>query len=152
MSLHTPPHEKASADEFDSANEQVDGWSYLESEFEGAALDSFRPLARHAPGVLAGYAQLRQVAGLESPPAELTTREKELVILAISLAALKANPPPVLHARKAVRAGATVGQVAEVVSLCLSVGGIVTYQTGGRFVIEAAEDELSLRQSIDNEP
>lgn len=118
-----------------------DSWSYLTGEFEGAALDSFLPLARTAPGVLAGYARLRSAAAEPAPPAELSARVKELILIAIAVAGLKSNPPPVLHARKAIQAGATVGEVAEVVSLCLSVGGMITYQAAGRFVIEAAEDE-----------
>jgi hypothetical protein len=41
---------------------------------------------------------------------------------------------------RAIKAGATVEQVAEVVSLCIMIGGMLTFQESGKFALKAAED------------
>jgi alkylhydroperoxidase/carboxymuconolactone decarboxylase family protein YurZ len=97
-------------------------------------------LARYRPEVLSGYLGLRQAAFNTGRGAALTEREKELVIVAIEVARTKTNEPPTFHAKKAIDAGATVAELAEVVSLCILIGGMLTYQESGKHALRAAED------------
>jgi alkylhydroperoxidase/carboxymuconolactone decarboxylase family protein YurZ len=115
-------------------------WSYLESEFDDPeTLETFGPLNRHAPGVLAAYVELRRHA-LSDSTGGLDARTRELLVLAITCMGRKTNPPPVVHVRKAMELGATVREIADVVALCLMIGGMITYQSTGRFILEAAEE------------
>jgi hypothetical protein len=52
----------------------------------------------------------------------------------------KTNPPPVGHTRRAMAAGATVPEIAEVVSLCLMIGGMLTYHEAGWPVLKLAQE------------
>ena len=97
-------------------------------------------LARYRPEVLTGYLGLRQAAFNTGRGAALTEREKELVITAIEVARTKTNEPPTFHAKKAIDAGATVAEIAEVVSLCILIGGMLTYQESGKHALKAAEE------------
>ncbi len=97
-------------------------------------------LARYRPEVLEGYLALRQAAFNTGPGAALTEREKELIIVAIEVARTKTNEPPRFHAKKAIDAGATVEEIAEVVSLCIIIGGMLTYQESGKHSLRAAEE------------
>jgi alkylhydroperoxidase/carboxymuconolactone decarboxylase family protein YurZ len=103
-------------------------------------------LARYRPEVLEGYLSLRQAAFNTGPGAALTPREKELVIVAIEVARTKTNEPPRFHAKKAIDAGATVAEIAEVVSLCILIGGMLTYQESGKHALRAAEDYANAKR------
>jgi alkylhydroperoxidase/carboxymuconolactone decarboxylase family protein YurZ len=114
-------------------------WEYAERYYKSAqVMADYELLCRYRPEVFDGYIALRQAAyNIEG--AALTPREKELIILAIEVARTKTNPPPVGHAEHAIEAGATPADVAEVVSLCIMIGGMLTYQEAGRFALRAAE-------------
>lgn len=103
-------------------------------------LQSFELLIKYRPEVLDGYLALRQAAFNTGPDAALSPKIKELVIIAIECARTKTNPPPVGHARRAIDAGATLQEIAEVVSLCIPIAGMLTYQESGRHVLAAAEE------------
>ena len=100
----------------------------------------FELLARYRPEVFQGYINLRQAAFNTGPGAALTPREKELIILAIEIGRTKTNPPPVGHAKRAIESGATPAEIAEVASLCILIGGMLTYQESGRQALRAAEE------------
>ena len=70
----------------------------------------------------------------------LTPRERELVILAIEIARMKTNPPPLRHARIAIDEGVTSAEIADVVSLCIMISGMLTFAESGRYVLKAAID------------
>jgi alkylhydroperoxidase/carboxymuconolactone decarboxylase family protein YurZ len=117
-----------------------EAWAYARDYFKDErVLAGFGPLARHCPAAFIGYMTLRQGIFKAPPEGALDTKAKELVILAMECALKKTNPPPVGHTRRAVEAGATVEEVAEVVSLAIMIGGMLTYQEAGRFVLEEAE-------------
>jgi len=97
-------------------------------------------LARYRPEVVTGYLGLRQAAFNTGRGAALTPREKELVITAIEIARTKVNQPPTFHAKKAIDAGATVAEIAEVAALCILIGGMLTYQEAGKHALRAAEE------------
>jgi alkylhydroperoxidase/carboxymuconolactone decarboxylase family protein YurZ len=104
-------------------------------------IEDYKLLARYRPEVFVGYIRLRQAAFNTGMDAALTPKMKELVILAIELACTKVNEPPVGHAKWAIEAGATPAEVAEVASLCIMIGGMLTYQESGRFALREAEDQ-----------
>lgn len=98
----------------------------------------FERLARYCPEVVTGYLTLRKGAFKEPPEGALPLKYKELLAVAIECARVM---PSDYHARKAVEAGATPDEVAEVVSLNIQLGGMVTYMHSGRFALKAAEEQ-----------
>jgi alkylhydroperoxidase/carboxymuconolactone decarboxylase family protein YurZ len=140
------PARKSSERELAKALEYSKGYYRLKRSSEAV---SERPtkdglgwevLARYRPEVLTGYLGLRQAAFNTGRGAALSEREKELVITAIEVARTKTNEPPTFHAKKAIDAGATVAEIAEVVSLCILIGGMLTYQESGKHALRAAEE------------
>ncbi len=103
-------------------------------------ISHYELLARYRPEVVHGYLTLRQAAYNVGPKAALAPHLKELFIMAIEVARTKTNPPPVGHARNAIDRGATPADVAEVISLCILIGGFLTYRESGRFALAAAEE------------
>ncbi|HYI66400.1 MAG TPA: carboxymuconolactone decarboxylase family protein [Candidatus Limnocylindrales bacterium] len=124
----------------------ADAWAYAEQYYGNPeVIADFELLARYRPEVFGGYITLRQAAFNVGPEASLTAREKELVILAIEISRTKVNPPPVGHAKRAIDAGATPADVAEVASLCILISGMLSYQESGRFALRAAEERHAER-------
>jgi alkylhydroperoxidase/carboxymuconolactone decarboxylase family protein YurZ len=101
------------------------------------AREEYELLASYCPGVVDGYLKTRRALFRDEGTA-LTPKVRELVILGILIAMKKTNPPPVSHTLKAVEYGANAAEIAEVVSLCIMLGGMVTYRESGRFVLRAA--------------
>lgn len=132
--------------------ELAEAWSYAEDYYKNPeVIADFELLARYRPDVFGGYITLRQAAFNRGPDAALTPREKELIILAIEIARTKVNPPPVGHARRAIDAGATPADVAEVASLCIMISGMLSYQESGRHALRAAEERYAERTSRGDE-
>lgn len=116
-------------------------WDYARNYYKSPeVLKDFELLSRYRPEVFDGYMNLRQAAFNTGENAALPAKVKELIILAIEIARTKTNPPPVGHTIKAVDAGATPAEIAEVAGLCIMIGGMLTYQEAGRFVLRAAEE------------
>lgn len=97
-------------------------------------------LARYVPEVVVGYITMRQGIFREPPEGALSLKDKELLCIAAELVARKTNPTPIGHTIKAIEAGATVQEVAEVVGIAIQLGGMITYRESGRFVLKAAEE------------
>lgn len=134
--MQTPePQNETEADP--SANYQA---SYYKQHPE--VLLGFGGLAKYRPEVIEGYLTLRRAAFNVGPGAALSPKFKELVIIAMECAMMKTNPPPTGHARRAVEAGASIEEIAEVVALCIPIAGMMSYQESGKFVLEAAEQRL----------
>ena len=111
-------------------------WQYAQTYYGGGeVMRDFELLARYRPEVFQGYIGFRRAAFNTGDGAALSPKLKELIILAIEIARTKTNPPPVGHARKAIESGATPAEVAEVASLCILIGGMLTYKSpaGSRF-------------------
>ncbi len=107
-------------------------------EYYGELLPSYERLAKYRPDVLVDWVKLRQTTS-ECPPGEgLSLRELELFATAIEIIAHK--PTPDRHAKLAIDAGATVRQVADIVSLCILLGGMMTYIVSGQHALRAAEE------------
>ncbi len=135
-----------------SANDRSEDWEYIRKAYHQPAdagsdvMDPSRPdplgyeiLSRYRPEVLHGYITLRKAAK-DNPRSVLPDSMRELIIVAIECARTKVNGPPTGHAIRAIKAGATVEQVAEVVSLCILIGGMLTYQESGKHALRAAEE------------
>jgi alkylhydroperoxidase/carboxymuconolactone decarboxylase family protein YurZ len=121
--------------------ERGEAWDYAHDYYRDEdAMRSFDLLERYAPGVSAAYIGLRREAFRAGHESTLPDKVRELVILAVEVALMRTNPPPVMHARLAVDSGATVEEIAEVVALCIPIAGMLTYQESGQHVIAAAEE------------
>jgi alkylhydroperoxidase/carboxymuconolactone decarboxylase family protein YurZ len=110
---------------------------------DGDVVDSFALLREHAPHLLTAYIDTRKAAFEQYADAEgrLSRKDRELVILGMEIMARK-NPPPTFHARKAVEAGATIPEIVDVIGLCIMIGGMITYQDAGQFVLREALEHL----------
>ncbi len=141
----TKESEPASA----SANTDLEeAWRYAADYYQNpTVIADFELLARYRPEVFAGYITLRQAAFNRDEGAALSPKLKELIILAIEIARTKTNPPPVGHAKRAIESGATPAEVAEVASLCILIGGMLTYQESGRHALRAAEERYAELQA-----
>jgi alkylhydroperoxidase/carboxymuconolactone decarboxylase family protein YurZ len=130
-----------------TGNQGLDAaWKYARDYYGNPeVIADFELLARYRPEVFAGYITLRQAAFNTDAGASLTPREKELIILAIEIGRTKVNPPPVGHAKRAIEAGATPADVAEVASLCIMIAGMLSYQESGRYALRAAEELFAKR-------
>jgi alkylhydroperoxidase/carboxymuconolactone decarboxylase family protein YurZ len=119
----------------------ADAWAYAKDYYKNPqVIEDYELLSRYRPEVFHGYITLRRAAFNDEAGAALTPKMKELIILAIEIARTKTNPPPVGHAKRAIESGATPAEVAEVASLCILIGGMLTYQESGRHALRAAED------------
>jgi alkylhydroperoxidase/carboxymuconolactone decarboxylase family protein YurZ len=127
-----------------SEKEMSEAWAYAEDYYKNPqVMADYELLSRYRPEVFHGYITLRRAAFNEEETAALTPKMKELIILAIEIARTKTNPPPVGHAKRAVDSGATPAEIAEVASLCILIGGMLTYQESGRHALRAAEERYS---------
>ena len=105
---------------------------------EKAGAGALELLAEYRPEVFHGYMTLRQGAFNLGPDAALSRKVKELIIIAIEVAMRKTNPVPLGHTRRAIDAGASVHEIAEVVSLCLLITGMLSYHEAGWPVLKEA--------------
>jgi alkylhydroperoxidase/carboxymuconolactone decarboxylase family protein YurZ len=106
-------------------------------------VDSFALLNEHGPHLVEAYINTRKAAFEQHAETEgrLSRKDRELVILGMEIMARK-NPPPIFHARKAVEAGASIGELIDVIGLCIMIGGMITYQDAGQFVLQEAIDHM----------
>lgn len=124
-----------------SADGKSAAWQYAKDYYKNPeVLRDFELLASYRPEVFDGYVTLRQAAFNTDESAALSRKQKELIILAIEIARTKTNPPPVGHAKRAIEAGATPAEIAEVASLCIMISGMLSYQESGRYALRAAEE------------
>jgi alkylhydroperoxidase/carboxymuconolactone decarboxylase family protein YurZ len=116
---------------------------------DSEVVDSFALLQEHGPHLVDAYINTRKAAFEQYADTEgrLSRKNRELVILGMEIMSRK-NPPPTFHARKAVEAGATIGELVDVIGLCIMIGGMITYQDAGQFVLkEAVEHQERIRTS-----
>lgn len=100
--------------------------------------DMWQKLEAVAPYALNGYMTIRQ--GILRDGGALPKSIKELVIIAMDISyALTWGSR--MHAAQAIRDGATVRQMAEIVALAMLEGGHAVYHTGGAGVMQVAEEE-----------
>jgi hypothetical protein len=103
----------------------------------GHVPEGFRILACHAPEAFLGYMGLREFV-FRAPPKghlEIWTKEFIFVLLDIQAGNIRGARN---HLRNAMQAGLTIGQLTEGLVQLMMVGGITTWNMGGREVLEFA--------------
>lgn len=118
--------------------------SHFESTLEIEFPDFWRDLERHAPWAMDAYHRMR--TGVFHPVgAEGTGMPKRYMeLVAVALDILLVNTWGVdVHTRAAIRAGATLDEVREMVVLCIMSGGMVKYRLAGHVALEAAERAIA---------
>jgi alkylhydroperoxidase/carboxymuconolactone decarboxylase family protein YurZ len=139
-----------------SQEEHEKAWAYARKYFPDAK-NSGRPgrafledldlLNKYVPDAVYGYLQFRQGAFDYGPGASLDHKTKELIEVVMGLALRKTNPVPLGHTRKALLAGATVKEIAEVVAMAMFYCGAITFDEGGRHILRAAEEFVAQREA-----
>ncbi|MGE4239457.1 carboxymuconolactone decarboxylase family protein [Ramlibacter sp.] len=126
----------------DGQEQLLDIRAYIAEALGITLPDMWLKLETVAPYALNGYMMIRQ--GLLKDGGALPKSIKELVIIAMDISyALTWGSR--MHARQAVRDGATVRQMAEIVALAMMAGGHAVYHTGGAGVMQVAEEEAAAR-------
>ena len=116
-----------------------DPWEYARDYFsDQSILEAHGLYAKYCPEVFQGFMTLRQGAYMEPPHGALPLKYKELACVAIEATKIV---PSEGHARRAIEYGATLHELAEVLSLCIMLGGMVTYMHSGRHAMKAAEEK-----------
>lgn len=123
----------------DADQRLAEAWDYAHGYYRDPQVEQeFALLAQFQPEVFASYMSMRRGLFQAPPDGALDRKTKELVILGIECMGRKTNPPPTGHTRKAIEAGATPAEIAEVVGLCIMLGGMITFRESGRFVLREA--------------
>jgi alkylhydroperoxidase/carboxymuconolactone decarboxylase family protein YurZ len=111
----------------------------------GSVPEEYELLGKYNLDALRGFITERESTTREPPKAALDMKTKELIITAIEIAIGK---PAILHARRAIELGATVEEVAEVVSINLWHRGMSSYVLSGRFALKAAEEQAATGKKV----
>jgi alkylhydroperoxidase/carboxymuconolactone decarboxylase family protein YurZ len=100
----------------------------------------FELLQKHAPDTFAGYGMMRAALMRDvDQGGALPLAIKELIFAAMD--AVVAQPEGAkVHACNAIRAGATLPQLAEVMTQAIMVGGITAWNLAGAQAMQAAEE------------
>lgn len=125
-----------------------ENWKSIEKyciEQYGVIPNEFKLMRRYFPDVIEGFVSLRKATTKEPPVGALPKRFKELIIVAIETALKK---PALLHAKNAIKAGATVKEVAEVVSICIWLAGMASYVVAGYPALKAAEEQAQENERV----
>jgi hypothetical protein len=137
MTAKPPQDANSASPERDTAADLEAVRAYSKAYY-GEVLESYERLSRYRPDVLVDWINLRRTLFESEDSGGLSLREFELVSTAIEIVAHKPNPDR--HARLAIDAGATVRQVADVVSVCILLGGMMSYIVSGQHALRAAEE------------
>jgi len=108
-------------------------------KYYGRPNERYELLGRYLPEAMANWIELRKSIFPDPAVGGLTLREKELICTAIEIA--RRQPDTTLHAKLAIRAGASVKDVAEVCAICILLGGMMSYIATGASALKAAEEE-----------
>lgn len=106
----------------------------------------WRRFGRHAPWALDGYLKMREAALRE--PADggaLPRKYKHLILVAMHITE-KNRWGAETYAAAAVRDGATLAQVAEIVAMTTMTNGQAAYQIAGQYALAAAEQAARERR------
>jgi len=104
----------------------------------GQVPDSVATLLAHAPDAMAGYLALREYAHRE-PPLGLDAVTRELLFVSLDVA-VDHGEAAKAHVEAALKAGATLEQVAQALVITMMIAGIATWsKTGWQVMRHAAE-------------
>lgn len=115
-------------------------------KYYGEIIDGYELLGKYLPDSMVQWIDLRKSVFREPPAGALTMREKELIATTLEITKLK--PDARIHARLAVKSGATPKDVAEVCAICILLGGMVTNIVSGQYALKAAEEEFESQKKV----
>jgi alkylhydroperoxidase/carboxymuconolactone decarboxylase family protein YurZ len=108
-------------------------------KYYGRIPEAYELLGRYLPDPMIKWIEFRKSVFQDPPIGALSLKEKELICMTIEIANLKPNCET--HAKLAIRAGASVKEIAEVAAICILLGGMATHVAAGQNAIKAAEQE-----------
>jgi AhpD family alkylhydroperoxidase len=132
-----------------SAEQKKEGMEMVREyslNFYGHIPESYELFGRYLPESMVKWIELRKSLYEEPPVGALTLREKELVAIAIEIATRKPNVE--MHTRKAIDAGATIKEIAEVAGMCILLGGMMTYVESGQHTLRFAEEYAKSKDKV----
>lgn len=121
---------------------QEEIYQHFEKTLEIPMPDFWKKLGEYAPNALEGYFKMRESVfpNVEQGGA-LPKKFKELLVVGMDI--LLNNPwGAKVHTRAAIRSGATIEELTEVVVLMIMGGGMLPYRKVGYEVFLAAEEAL----------
>jgi len=110
-------------------------------DYYGRVPEAYETMGRYLPDTMMNWIELRKSI-FKNNPGGLTMREKELISLAIEITARKPKQQTgaETHAKLAIKNGATVTQISEVVAICMLLAGMMTYIVSGHTALKTAEE------------
>ena len=108
--------------------------------------ESFQEIDKFNPDLMDALAKVRMSIISEKKSDMLSPKTKELIVTALEVITGRGEKGR-SHARKAIRAGATPKEVFESVSLCIYLGGMMTWVDSGADAVRSAEDEYNKMKS-----
>ena len=121
---------------------ELEAIAQLKKEW-GSVPASYQTLLRYAPETFLAVVAMRRGAFEEG---ELPKKVKELVRLGISAAMRLPDPFPQTQARRALEAGATLGEIHETLEIALITAGFSSYSGFGQAAMKYAEDHEKARK------
>jgi alkylhydroperoxidase/carboxymuconolactone decarboxylase family protein YurZ len=105
--------------------------------YYGHRPEQYERLAKYNPDVMTSWTKFRSTTWkIPEKGGHLPFKFKELLAVGIETAVGKLH---VGHVERAIDAGATLEEIAEVLGICIMLGGMMTYETGGKDVLKRAE-------------
>ncbi len=99
--------------------------------------EQYERLGKYLPDVMSSWTNFRRSTWkIPGEGGVLPFKFKELLAVGIEVAQCKQH---VGHVERAIDNGATVDEIAEVLGICIMLGGMMTYETGGKDVLKRAE-------------
>ena len=106
-------------------------------EYFGEVPEHHERMAKYTPDIITSWVNFRSTTWKKPEEGgHLPIKFKELLAVGIETATMKAH---VGHVEKAIDAGATVEEVAEVLGICIMLAGMESYAIGGKGALERAE-------------
>jgi len=120
----------------DSEKAMNEAREYWDSYY-GIRPEQYERLGKYNPDIMASWTKFRSTTWkVPGEGGHLPFKFKELLAVGIEVAQCKQH---VGHVERAIDGGATVDEIAEVLGICIMLGGMMTYETGGRDVLKRAE-------------
>ncbi|MBI3967809.1 MAG: carboxymuconolactone decarboxylase family protein [Chloroflexi bacterium] len=126
-------------------------FEYLQANLGIKMPQFWAELAEARPEAMAGYLQLRQHTMRDTDEgAALPKKIKELALVAENI--IKVNPWAVkVHTKAAIRAGATLDELWEVIVLVIAESGMILYKMAGYDAVLAAREAVEgIRNGVED--
>ncbi len=106
--------------------------------YYGHRPEQYERLAKYNLDIMTSWTKFRGTTWkIPGEGGHLPLKFKELLAVGIETATCKLE---VGHVEKAIDAGATLEEFAEVLGICIMLAGMMTYETGGKDVLKRAEE------------